>query len=78
MNPTLITTIARQEVAERIEAAQRERLVAQSSTRRGPRAGRLASAARRLLASMAAWRTRTQLGAVARPQADPRLDSHAP
>jgi len=69
MNPMLISTISRQELAERLAVAQRSRMAAQS------RGGRsvphpLATAARRLLASMAAWRMRTQLGATARSQTD--------
>jgi hypothetical protein len=68
MHPTLIAQIAHDEIAERVQAAQRERLArsAETSTRRN--GGRLGSAIHRVRAGLSTWRMRNQLGAIPAPQ----------
>ena len=78
MHPMLITQVAQQETAERIRAAERERLASGARGKRGPGAiGRVSQAARGLMAAMAGWRMRTQLGALERPSVDPFADTRA-
>jgi hypothetical protein len=79
MNQLLISELARSQVDERLEAAQRERLARRS---RGPArrpADRLGRLGHRIRMSLSSWRARTQLGELSAPMCgDDCVDAAAP
>jgi hypothetical protein len=67
MNHLLISDIARQELAERLLVARRERLARGASLRARRPEGRISRTVRGIRQSLAEWRVRTQLGAMNAP-----------
>jgi hypothetical protein len=67
MNHLLIEQLARADMAERLQAIERERLARSAGRSARRRDGRIVRAAHRVAASLSSWRMRTQLGAMPVP-----------